>query len=74
MAYLRNRFVNSNGSLNTDTLIGLAGAFAGVFLPDYILSQDTDSYIQFGVSNTFSVKVEPTSSRKFFRWCQNFAH
>ena len=60
VAYLRNRFVNSNGSLNTSTLIDLAGAFAGVFLPDYILSQDTDSYIQFGVSNTFSVKVEPT--------------
>ena len=63
VAYLRNRFVNSNGSLNTDTLIGLAGAFAGVFLPDYILSQDTDSHIEFGVSNTLSVKVEPTSSQ-----------
>ena len=41
VAYLRNRFVNSNGSLNATTLIDLAGAFAGVFLPDYILSQDT---------------------------------
>jgi hypothetical protein len=62
VAYLRNRFVNSNGTLNTSTLIDLAGAFAGVFLPDYILSQDHEPWVEFGVSNTFSVKVEPTPS------------